>query len=61
MLLILNSTLILLNFVPKMSFVCKFGPKTSIQKQFVQNENIYKEYSEMLILNSTIVFLSSIL
>ena len=54
-LLILNSTIIFLNFVTKMS--CRFGPKTSMQN--VQNENPYKEYSEMLILNSAIVFFSS--
>ena len=56
-LLILNSTIIFLNFVTKMSFLCRFGPKTSMQN--VQNENPYKEYSEMLIVNSTIVFFSS--
>ena len=59
---ILSSAIIFLNFVPKMSFLRKFGPKTSMQSAlFRMKIHIYKQYSGMLILNSTIVFKSSTL
>ena len=44
-----------------MSFLRKFWSQNFNAKCFAQNENLYKEYSEMLILNSTIVFRSSTL
>ena len=57
---ILNST-IFLNFILKMSFFVQIWSQNFNAKCFVQNDNPYKEYSEMLILNSTIVFTSSTL
>ena len=38
---ILKSTIIFLNFVPKIPFLGRFGPKSS--QWFVYNENMYKE------------------
>ena len=45
----------------KCLFCANLVPKLHCWKCFVQNKNPYKEYSEMLILNSTIVFRSSTL
>ena len=40
-LIILNSTILFLNFIPKIPFLDGSGPETS--KSFVWNENPYKE------------------
>ena len=53
--MILNSTLVLINSVPKIYFLGKFGPEKA--KYFVLNET---RYTMALILNSTIVFLNSV-
>ena len=58
-LLILNSTIVFLNFISKIPLLGKFGLETS--KVFVQNENRYKDVLRgVLYLNSIIVFLSSV-
>ena len=51
-LLILNSIIVFLNFVPKLPFLSKFGPENL--------EIDTKRYSQVLIPNLTIVFLSSV-
>ena len=51
-LLILNSIIVFLNFVPKLPFLSKCGPENL--------EIDTKRYSQVLIPNLTIVFLSSV-
>ena len=38
---ILKSTIIFINFVPKIPFLGRFGPESS--PWFIKNENMYKE------------------